>query len=106
MKRYIEYLLIITLLLPMFHDLNTIEEPSAAVIVNGGQYLDEPMDEVAFQVPPKTLSLTILLKATTLRRFSIIRVKCLRLMRKKPIIKSEAARHSEMWTGDVSSMRI
>lgn len=106
MKRYIEYLLIITLLLPMFHDLNTIEEPSAAVVVNGGQYLDEPMDEVEFQVPPKTLSLTILLKATTLRRFSIVRVKCLRLMRKKPKIKSEATRNSAMWTGDVSSMRI
>lgn len=106
MRRHIEILLIITLLLPMFHDLNTIEEPSFAVVADGGQYLDEPMDEVEYQVPPKTLSLTILLKATTLRRFSIIRVKCLRLMRKKPIIKSESPRRSEMWTGDVSSMRI
>ncbi len=106
MKRCIEYLLIITLLLPMIHDLNTIEEPSFAVVADGGQYVDEPTDDVEWQAPPKTLSFTILLKATTLRRFSIIRVKCLRLMRKKPIIKSEAARHSEMWTGDVSSMRI
>ena len=106
MRRHIEILLIITLLLPMFHDLNTIEEPSFAVVADGGQYLDEPMDEVEYQVPPKTLSLTILLKATTLRRFSIIQVKCLRLMRKKPIIKSESPRRSEMWTGDVSSMRI
>lgn len=106
MKRYIEYLLIITLLLPTIHDLNTIEGPSFAVVADGGQYLDEPMDEVEFQVPPKTLSLTILLKATTLRRFSVIRVKCLRLLRQRPIIKSESPRHSEMWTGDVSSMRI
>ena len=90
----------------MFHDLNTIEEPSFAVVTDGGQYLDEPIEEVEWQAPPKTLSLTILLKATTLRRFSIIRVKCLRLLRQRPIIKSEAARHSEMWTGDVSSMRI
>lgn len=106
MRRHIEILLIITLLLPMFHDLNTIEEPSFAVVTDGGQYLDEPIEEVEWQAPPKTLSLTILLKATTLRRFSIIRVKCLRLLRQRPIIKSEAARHSEMWTGDVSSMRI
>lgn len=106
MKRCIEYLLIITLLLPMIHDLNTIEEPSFAVVADGGQYLDEPHDDVEWQAPPKTLSLTILLKATTLRRFSVIRVKCLRLLRQRPIIKSEAARHSGMWTGDVSSMRI
>lgn len=106
MRRHIEILLIITLLLPMFHDLNTIEEPSFAVVTDGGQYLDEPTDDVEWQAPPKTLSLTILLKATTLRRFSIIRVKCLRLLRQRPIIKSESARHSEMWTGDVSSMRI
>lgn len=106
MKRCIEYLLIITLLLPMIHDLNTIEEPSFAVVADGGQYVDEPTDDVEWQAPPKTLSLTILLKATTLRRFSIVRVKCLRLLRQRPVIKSEAARHSEMWTGDVSSMRI
>lgn len=106
MKHHIKILLIVTMLLPMIHDLNTIEEPSLVVVAEGGQYLDEPMDEVEFQVPPKTLSLNILLKGTTLRRFSVIRVKCLRLMRKKPIIKSESPRHSEMWTGDVSSMRI
>lgn len=106
MKHHIKILLIVTMLLPMIHDLNTIEEPSFAVVVNGGQYLDDPTGDVEWQAPPKTLSLTILLKATTLRRFAIVRVKCLRLLRKKPIIKSEAARHSEMWTGDVSSMRI
>lgn len=106
MIHHVKILLIITLLLPMFHDLNTIEEPSFAVVADGGQYLDEPTDDVEWQAPPKTLSLTILLKATTLRRFSVIRVKCLRLMRKKPTIKSESLRHSEMWTGDVSSMRI
>lgn len=106
MKHHIKILLIVTMLLPMIHDLNTIEEPSFAVVVNGGQYLDDPTDDVEWQAPPKTLSLTILLKATTLRRFSIVRVKCLRLLRQRPIIKSEAARNSEMWTGDVSSMRI
>lgn len=105
MKRAIELLLIITLLLPMIHDLNTVEEP-VCIVADGGQYLDEPTDGAEWQAPPKTLSQTILLKATTLRRFSVIRVKCLRLMRKKPIIKSESARRSEMWTGDVSSMRI
>lgn len=106
MKRCIEYLLIITLLLPMIHDLNTIEEPSFAVVADGGQYLDDPTDDVEWQAPPKTLSLTILLKATTLRRFAIIRVKCLRLLRQKPIIHSESFRRSEMRSGDVSTMRI
>ena len=105
MKRAIELLLIITLLLPMIHDLNTVEEP-VCIVADGGQYLDEPTDGAEWQAPPKTLSQTILLKATTLRRFSIVRVKCLRLLRQRPIIKSEAARHSGMWTGDVSSMRI
>lgn len=106
MIHHVKILLIITLLLPMIHDLNTIEEPSFAVVADGGQYVDEPTDDVEWQAPPKTLSLTILLKATTLRRFSVIRVKCLRLLRQRPIIKSEAPRRSEMWTGDVSSMRI
>lgn len=105
MKRAIELLLIITLLLPIFHDLQSVEE-SVYIVADGGQYLDEPTDGAEWQAPPKTLSLTILLKATTLRRFSIVRVKCLRLLRQKPIIHSESARHSEMWTGDVSSMRI
>lgn len=105
MKRHIEYLLIVALLLPMIHDLRTVED-SVCVVVDGGQYLDESTEEATCQAPPKTLSLTILLKATTLRRFSIVRVKCLRLLRLKPIIKSESFRHSEMWTGDVSSLRI
>lgn len=104
MKHHIKILLIITLLLPMIHDLQSVED--VCIVADGGQYLDEPTDGAEWQAPPKTLSLTILLKATTLRRFSIVRVKCLRLMRKKPIIKSESARRSEMWTGDVSSMRI
>lgn len=104
MKRAIELLLIITLLLPIFHDLQSVED--VCIVADGGQYLDEPTDGAKWQAPPKTLSQTILLKATTLRRFSIVRVNCLRLLRQKPIIKSEAARHSEMWTGDVSSMRI
>lgn len=105
MKRYIKILLIITLLLPMIHDLNTVDD-SVCIVADGGQYLDESSEGVEYQAPPKTLSLTILLKATTLRRFSVIRVKCLRLLRQRPRIKSEAARRSEMWTGDVSSMRI
>lgn len=105
MKRYIEYLLVIALLLPMIHDLRTVED-SVCVVADGGQYLDEFTEEATYHAPPKTLSLTILLKATTLRRFSIVRVKCLRLFSRKPIIHSESPRHSEMWTGDVSSMRI
>lgn len=104
MKRAIELLLIITLLLPIFHDLQSVED--VCIVADSGQYLDEPADGAEWQAPPKTLSQTILLKATTLRRFSIVRVKCLRLMRKKPKIKSESPRRSEMWTGDVSSMRI
>lgn len=105
MKRAIELLLIITLLLPIFHDLQSVEE-SVYIVADGGQYLDDYDEDVAYQAPPKTLSLTILLKATTLRRFSIVRVKCLRLLRQKPIIKSESARRSEMRSGDVSTMRI
>lgn len=105
MKRAIEILLIITLLLPIFHDLQSVEE-SVYIVADGGQYLDEPIEEVEWQAPPKTLSLTILLKATTLRRLSIVRVKCLRLLRQKPIIHSESFRRSEMRSGDVSTMRI
>ena len=104
MKRAIVILLIFALALPMIHDLRMVEDE--ACVVEDGQYLDEPIEDVEWQAPPKTLSQTILLKATTLRRFSIVRVKCLRLLRQKPIIKSESPRHSEMWTGDVSSMRI
>ena len=104
MKRALEILLIITLLLPMIHDLQSVED--VCIVADGGQYLDEPTDGAEWQAPPKTLPLTILLKATTLRRFAIVRVKCLRLLRQRPIIKSEAARHSGMWTGDVSTMRI
>ena len=106
MKHHIKILLIVTMLLPMIHDLQSVAEPSCAVVADGGQYFDEPADEVEWQAPPKTLSLSILIKATILRRFTVIRVKCLRLFRQRPIIHSEAARHSEMWTGDVSSMRI
>lgn len=106
MKHHIKILLIITMLLPMLHDLQAVAEPSCAVVADGGQYLDESSEGVKYQAPPKTLSLSILLKATILRRFTVIRVKCLRLFRQRPIIKSEAARHSEMRSGDVSSMRI
>lgn len=105
MKRAIEILLIITLLLPIFHDLQSVEE-SVYIVADGGQYLDEPMDGAEWQAPPKTLFQTIFLKATTLRRFSIVRVKCLRLLRQKPIIHSESFRRSEMRSGDVSTMRI
>jgi hypothetical protein len=104
MKRAIEILLIIVLLLPMIHDLQSVED--VCIVADGGQYLDEPTDGAEWQAPPKTLSQTILLKATTLRRFSIVRVKCLRLLRQKPIIKSESGRRSEMRSGDVSTMRI
>ena len=105
MKRYIEIMLLVAMMLPMVHDLNTIEE---ANIVSAGHqhYLDGAEDGAEFTAALKPLSLTILLKALTLRRFSIIRVKCLRLLRQRPIIKSESARHSEMRSGDVSSMRI
>lgn len=106
MKHHIKILLIVTLLLPMIHDLQAVAEPSCAVVADGGQCLDESSSGVEYQAPPKTLSLSILLKATTLRRFTVIRVKCLRLFRQRPIIHSEAARHSEMRSGDVSTMRI
>ena len=105
MKRPIEILLIIALMLPMIHDLKSAED-SVCIVADGGQYFDDPNEEVAFQAPPKTLSQTILIKATTLRRFSIVRVKCLRTLRQKSIIKSESFRRSEMRSGDVSTMRI
>lgn len=106
MKHHIKILLIVTMLLPMIHDLQAVADPSCAVVADGGQYFDDPTEDAEYQAPPKTLSLTILLKATTLRRFAIVRVKCLRLLRQKPIIHSESARHSEMRSGDVSTMRI
>ena len=93
------------MMLPMVHDLNTIEEASI-VSVGHQHYLDGAEDAAEFTASLKPLSLTILLKALTLRRFSIIRVKCLRLLRQRPIIKSESPRRSEMRSGDVSTMRI
>lgn len=105
MKRYIEIMLLVAMMLPMVHDLNTIEEANI-VSVGHQHYLDGAEDAAEFTAALKPLSLTILFKALTLRRFSIIRVKCLRLLRQRPIIKSESARHSEMRSGDVSSMRI
>lgn len=105
MKRYIEYLLIVALLLPMIHDLRTVED-SVCVVVDGGQYLDEPTEEATYQAPPTSNQHGQLLRAVTLRRFSVVRVKCLRLFSQRPIIHSESARHSELRSGDVSTMRI
>lgn len=105
MKRWIEILLIIALLLPMAHDLKVCGEPAVVVADDGWCFGAEEEGEL-FSPILTTLSLTILLKATTLRRFSIVRVKCLRLLRQRLIVKSESARHSEMRSGDVSSMRI
>lgn len=105
MKRWIEILLIIALLLPMAHDLKVCGEP-AVVVADDGWCFDAEEDGEQFAPILTTLSLTILLKATTLRRFSVVRVKCLRLLRQRPVIKSESARRSEMRSGDVSSMRI
>lgn len=105
MKRWIEILLIIALLLPMAHDLKVCGEPAVVVADDGWCFGAEEEGEL-FSPILTTLSLTILLKATTLRRFSVVRVKCLRLLRQRPIIKSEAARHSEMWTGDIATLRI
>ena len=105
MKRYVEILLIIALLLPMAHDLKVCGEPAVVVADDGWCFGAEEEGEL-FSPILTTLSLTILLKATTLRRFSVVRVKCLRLLRQRPVIKSESARRSEMRSGDVSSMRI
>lgn len=105
MKRWIEILLIIALLLPMAHDLKVCGEPAVVVADDGWCFGAEEEGEL-FSPILTTLSLTILLKATTLRRFSVVRVKCLRLLRQRPVIKSESARRSEMRSGDVSSMRI
>ena len=105
MKRWIEILLIIALLLPMAHDLKVCGEPAVVVADDGWCFGAEEEGEL-FSPILTTLSLTILLKATTLRRFAVVRVKCLRLLRQRPVIKSESARRSEMRSGDVSSMRI
>lgn len=104
-KRYIEILLIVAMMLPLIHDLNTIEDDAVVVIANE-HYLDEADDTEGYTAPPKTLSLQILLKATILRRFSVVRIKMLRLLRQRPIIRSESPRHSELRTGDVSTFRI
>lgn len=106
MKKIVEILLFVVLLLPMIHDLNTIEDDVVAVVADGLQHLDNEEPDDAFRASPKTLSLTVLLKATILRRFSIVRVKCLHLLRRKPTVKSSSARHSEMRSGDVPTLRI
>ena len=105
MKRYIELLLILALLLPMVHDLHMAECP-IAVTADGGQLLDNEEADDVVRTAPTQLFTSILLKATTLRRFLIVRVKMLRLLRQKPIIHSESARHSQLRSGDVSTMRI
>lgn len=105
MKRYIELLLILALLLPMVHDLHMAECP-IAVTADGGQLLDNEEADDVVRTAPTQLSISILLKATTLRRFSIVRVKTLRLLRQRPIIHSESPRRSGMRSGDVPTLRI
>lgn len=56
MKRHIEYLLVIALLLPMIHDLRTVED-SVCVVADGGQYLDEFTEEATYHAPPENLIL-------------------------------------------------
>lgn len=102
MKRLISILLIFTMLLPLVDRVEVIESQSR----EGGQYVVEDGNDDALLASIPTIHTPILLKATTLRRFSVVRVKCLRLLRQKPIIHSESARHSELRSGDVSTMRI
>lgn len=105
MKRWIEILLIIALLLPMAHDLKVCGEP-AVVVADDGWCFDAEEDGEQFAPILTPLSLTILLKATILRRFSVVRVKCLRLFSQRPIIHSESARHSGLRSGDIATLRI
>ena len=105
MKRWIEILLIIALLLPMAHDLKVCGEP-AVVVADDGWCFDAEEDGELFSPILTTLSLAILLKATTLRRFSVVRVKCLRLFSQRPISRSESARHSGLRSGDIATLRI
>lgn len=102
MKRIFSILLIVTMLLPLVDRVEVFELQSR----EGGQYVVEEGNDDALLASIPTIHIPILLKATTLRRYSVVRVKCLRLLRQKPIIHSESARHSEMRSGDVSSMRI
>lgn len=102
MKRLVSILLIVTMLFPLV-DLVEVSESKGR---DGGQYVVEADKEDALVASIPTIHTPIFLRATTLRRFSVVRVKCLRLLRQKPIIHSESARHSELRSGDVSTMRI
>ena len=102
MKRLVSILLIVTMLLPLVDRVEVIESQSR----EGGQYVVEDGNDDALLASILTIHIPILLKATTLRRFSIVRVKTLRLLRQRPIIHSESPRRSGMRSGDVPTLRI
>lgn len=102
MKRIVAILLTLALLLP------SIERVNDTLLPWGMACIDEaPADTSATvkQSPPAAQQ-SITLTATKIRRTPPIRVKVLRLFRVKPSIHSEAARHSELRSGDTSAMRI
>lgn len=105
MRRALAILLIVAMLAPSLHNMRCGVEGCAVTIE--GQAIGKAIDAGRYdQAPPKTTNTPVSLTAIVLRRVPSSCVKILRILRQKPIIKSESPRHSEMWTGDVSSMRI
>lgn len=105
MRRALSILLIVALLAPSLHNMRCEAEGCAATIE--GQTIGKAIDAGCYdQAPPKTANTPISLTAIVLRRVAIFRVKILRILLQRPIIKSESPRHSEMWTGDVPTLRI
>lgn len=102
MKRIVAILLTLALLLP------SIERINDTLLPCGTACIDEASADtsVAVKQTPPAAQQSITLTATKIRRTPPIRVKVLRLFCTKPSIRSEAARHSELRSGDTSAMRI
>lgn len=102
MRRLIEILLILALLIPSVESSAEVAPPPTS----GVHISTAPADEATVKQSPPVAQQIQTLIATKIRRTPPVRVKVLRLFCTKPSIHSEAARHSEMRSGDVSSMRI
>lgn len=102
MKHIVAILLTLALLLP------SVERANDTLLPCGMACIDKTTSDnsaVVKQTPPAAQQ-SISLTATKIRRTPPVRVKVLRLFCTKPSIHSEAARHSELRSGDVSTMRI
>lgn len=99
--------LILTIMLPTIEPINRMGDLSVAKNCCESCVFLGPPAEASIEAPSQhKVQTDTQPKTTILRGFVIVRKSCIRLLLKKPIVKSESPRHSEMRSGDVSSLRI